>query len=316
MILLSAQLFAGDPFLNSYFVREAMAPLVTHAKSEDLSAESCAGCHHQEFHDWSKSRHRVSYTNQNFFEGYVREKQDRCLHCHAPLKEQFQEIKKSPILKISHEGVNCVACHVRDGKVAGSIFHGGEKSDFIKSPKFCAGCHEFDINAVTDGQIHLTQVNAQNTYSQWKEYQKAGGDKTCQQCHMPEGRHLFQGAHAKLISPLKVSSPSRGILKIELINIGHHYPSGDVFRRLTLEVKVNGKFFVLRSFHRKYSRDESFRLVSDTTLKPNTVVEVKIEQKLPVEYRFVYHFLKNSDKKYSQIPEHDQDRVVLQGLLK
>lgn len=314
--LLFPRAFAQDPFVASYFAREAMAPIVTHAKAEELSSDNCAACHSKEHQDWEKSRHRISYTNQNFLEGYVREKQDRCLHCHAPLKEQLHELKTSPELKLSHEGVNCVACHVREGKVVGSSFHEGKKTDFLKSPRFCAGCHEFDINAISDGQVHLTPVNAQDTYSQWKKYQKAGGEKTCQQCHMPEGRHLFQGAHGKLNPPLKVSQISHDVLKIELVNIGHHYPSGDVFRRLSLEVMRNGKFVEIRSFQRKYVRDESFRIESDTTLEPFVPVEVKIPHVRPVAYRFVYHFLKDSEKKYSQIPRDDQERVVLQGLLK
>lgn len=307
---------ASDPFVASYFMKDAMGPLVTHAKREELSAANCSGCHMREHQDWMNSRHRVSYTNQNFFEGHIRENQDRCLHCHAPLAEQQKELKREPNIKLAHEGVNCASCHIREGKVFGSVFHGSEKSHALKNPKFCAGCHEFNINGVKDGVIHLTPVNAQDTYSQWLGYKKAGGKKTCQECHMPEGRHLFQGAHAQNVSPLIVTFTSRGVMKISLKGIGHHYPSGDVFRRITLEVKAGSSFEVIRSFTRKYVMEGGFRIASDTTLKPFEPVEVKVKGPFPLRYRFVYHFLRDAEKKYSQIPLLDQEKIIAEGWMR
>lgn len=315
--------FAGGA---NYFPAEALSAVsVGLPKGHTPSNAQCLGCHKREFEDWEKSRHSRAFNNQNFLEGYFREPQERCLNCHTPLREQVQEIKQSPTLKLAHEGVNCITCHVREGKVqssrsSGDSYHTYVENDFLKSPRFCASCHEFSVNAVEDGAIHLTATNAQSTYSEWKRYQAAGGMRTCQDCHMPDGRHMFHGAHGSTKNPLRIQfrrEPRRTVLTIWSEGVGHNFPSGDVFRRLTLEVRGRGEraFKVVETFGRRYGESGGFRLLSNTTLRSFERRELVVNAARPFEFRLVYHFMKDVDKKSSLTTLAERERILERGTI-
>lgn len=311
---------------SGYFPFEAMkAVQVGLPAGHQPSNSQCTGCHQQEFQDWSKSRHSQAFSNQNFQEGYFREPQERCLNCHTPLQEQVTEIKTSPKLGLAHEGVNCVACHVRDGQVqssksSGDSYHGYVENNFLKSPQFCASCHEFNVNGSTNGQVHLTNTNAQSTYREWQNYQAAGGTRTCQNCHMPDGRHVFQGAHGRQTTPLKVVAKPRGsstVLELSTQEIGHNFPSGDVFRRVTLEVRASAaqSFTTVETFGRRYGDVGGFRLLSNTSLRPFEKREVEVSTPRPFHYRLTYHFMKDQDKINSQTLPAERERLLQQGTI-
>lgn len=310
---------------SAYFPFQAMEALdVGLPAGQTPTVGQCTGCHHQEFADWSKSRHAHAYSNQNFLEGYFRETQVRCLNCHAPLKEQVHEIQHSPRLKLAHEGVNCVACHVREGQVqsshkTGESYHAFVKNELLRSPRFCASCHEFNVNSLQDGKALLTPTNAQSTFSEWQRYQAQGGARTCQQCHMPEGRHVFQGAHERTGTPLRVGVRREGrltVLELSLEGVGHHFPSGDVFRHVTLEVRARGQrdFQRVARFGRLYG-GEPFHLLEDTSFVPGAPKRVSITLARPFDYRLTYHFMSESEKNHSQTLLRDRERLLQQGTI-
>lgn len=138
-----------------------------------------------------------------------------CWSCHAPLAEQQSRVQQSsgqfepnPAFDdaLQSHGVTCAACHVRNrnyfgpprrgqpqetGKLAENTAHGGftAKSDFTQSA-FCKGCHQFE-----QSDHRLNGKLIENTWQEWRNSQWAAQDVHCQDCHMPERRHLWRGIH-------------------------------------------------------------------------------------------------------------------------
>lgn len=309
------------------------APLVVRVHDPaHLSAQNCRSCHDEVYADWAKSRHAAAWDNPIFQEGYLVETQDRCLHCHTPLREQFREVKGTGELRLAREGVNCAVCHVRDGAVYSTTgdsdqWHPLRTDVHLKSPQFCARCHQFNVNGSLNGQVYETEVVAQNTYKEWLNYQARGGRQSCQQCHMPGGRHLFHGAHndRMLRSALRVEPRERDgkvEFQIEAVNIGHNLPTGDVFRQLSFEVRPAGKgeFVEVRRFGRKFELGVGSsqapvqqRLVEDASLRPFEPVIIATGLTPPVEFRLRYHFVSEKEKTRSHLPARTLTTTVLSG---
>jgi hypothetical protein len=176
------------------------------------------------------------------------------------------------------------------GVRGGGEKHGASKSDFLKSSEFCAGCHQFNFLNVEDRKSSTTPVPSQNTYKEWLDYRAKGGQKTCQNCHMPNGEHSFH-AYQKL-ARLQESVTLKAFVGVSDVlfaigtnNIGHRFPTGDLFRRLTLEVADNkdAGYRVVAVFRRELRREmlsntPGYRLVigRDTTLLPGQVQRVSV----------------------------------------
>lgn len=297
----------------------------------DLSAESCKNCHQAEYDDWSRSKHREAFTNPHFQEGFLLEKADRCVYCHAPLQAQFDEYKGKSKTQLLNEGVNCAACHIRDGKFwsgqdSSDIWHQTEKNDLFKSSKYCAGCHQFNLDHTVNGRTEVTDLNAQNTFREWESYQQKGGTKTCQQCHMPDGRHLFQGAHTiemlkSSISLQVVRSKNILLFRFQSQNVGHNVPTGDVFRNFQLQVSKDGKNFeTVHFFGKKYEievseEDGKMRqtLVSNTSLEPFQEVVIRYPSKKSVKYRVRYYFVSEKGYRMSQQSKNKLQSDIFEG---
>jgi hypothetical protein len=318
----SAVVFSED----TKWFNHGVAPVDTGIHlGEDLSAESCRSCHEQTYDEWKTARHSQAWTNPVFQEGFLVESQDRCIYCHAPMKQQFDEIKANKGMMISHEGVTCTACHVREShiyssKSEGSQFHPWAKDRQLQSPKFCAGCHQFNFNKTVNGQAYLTPLTVQNTYREWLDFKARGGKGTCQSCHMPEGKHTFSGAHTfetlKGAISLSVKNDLGGFeFLLTPKKVGHRLPTGDLFRHLTLEVAQKGEDFkVIKSIGRIYSVTVDDKtgeagqiLKSDTSLGPFNSMKIHYPGKGPIRYRLVYHYSSERNEFRSQL-----DRELLQ----
>ena len=99
------------------------------------------------------------------------------------------------------QGVVCASCHVRghqrfgpprrDGTVASrapreSLPHNGltRTTAFLRS-EFCASCHQFAPNGLA-----LNGKLLENTFEEWRASPAARRGQQCQDCHMPDRRHL------------------------------------------------------------------------------------------------------------------------------
>ncbi len=339
LILLSVFLFYFEPVIKSEFTK-GRTSLDTKSNRQDLNSKTCKSCHANEHEDWSLSRHKVSWTNPIFGEGFAVEKLITCIHCHAPLKEQAKQIYpnlneiKIYTDSLVDEGVNCAVCHLRENKILTSKKDlDNSAHEFIYKPEiskseFCANCHEFEFHFMRKNKLVYMKEKMQSTYSEWLNYKtKSTNPKTCQGCHMPEGKHIFPGAHSrqnlKDSISLNIENLNLGykfILKTK--EVGHDFPTGDLFRNITLEVKEGNEFKIIHTMGRSFklikTKDNFHDKVLDknTSLKPFEDREVFYKSKNPIQYRLVYHYASEKDETRKKIKHEDLFFTIHFGELK
>ena len=174
-----------------------------------LHPETCATCHPTQYGDWKTSIHAmsmgpgVSGQLSELHRGDPAQAQ-ACYTCHAPLAEQRPgSAAHDPTL--SPKGIVCAGCHVRnrqwfgpprrDGSLAplaprDTLPHGGvTRTPAFLRAEFCRECHQFP-----PGGLALNGKLLQDTYEEWRTGPAATA-KQCQDCHMPERRHVWKGIH-------------------------------------------------------------------------------------------------------------------------
>jgi hypothetical protein len=227
-----------------------------------INPESCGTCHQQQYADWKTSLHAqsmgpgVSGQTQNLIQ------QDPatallCYSCHAPLSEQAEKLEERGGFlanarfdrTLQRQGLTCAGCHVRqherfgptyrEGSAAASVpreklpHRGATTTPAFQRAEFCRSCHQFD----EDGYA-LNGKLLENTYNEWKESPYAKAGMQCQNCHLPDRRHLWRGIHdpeqvrhgltIKLTTSKKRYSPGEtadAILTIENSGVGHYFPT-------------------------------------------------------------------------------------------
>ncbi|MEO5360867.1 MAG: multiheme c-type cytochrome ExtKL [Nitrospirota bacterium] len=153
----------------------------------------------------------------------------KCLNCHAPVMEYASEKfvrevvdaikiaggksanpegKKKAIELLSHLNVSCYTCHnmkavpqphapekqtvygVKGGK--NTTYHSTKKTAFLDNAIFCMQCH--GVYTAPDSERIICSTVAQSYRDQ---YVAAGGQTTCQDCHMRKNNrgHTFPGAY-------------------------------------------------------------------------------------------------------------------------
>ena len=225
----------------------------------------CGSCHQHEYDRWMESRHAVAGVNANFqavFRHKELGRQQWCLNCHAPAnpgtdrmptteQESIDRLFRSPPAWLTN-GVDCLACHVRDGKVlASAVTAEAEKAHPLRlapelaTAEFCAGCHQFRFKAyqVPDGFYGQYQ---QASLKEFLEFRRRGGTQDrCHDCHMPDHDHLMPGGYSPQMLQRAVGlelstdwlehlSVVRVSVGISARRVGHRVPGGEYFRFLTL----------------------------------------------------------------------------------
>ncbi len=254
----------------------------------------CKGCHREIHQEWSQSLMSQSFTHEWDQVEYFKlalphsKKLEKvagvkagCIGCHSPLAFLSGDIppKEAKAGTRANEGVSCVVCHHTTGtteaepfnfsftiapgktingprKDAKSPAHGTKYSEFLRSPQFCATCHD-------EQSPYGAWVKA--TYREWKAGPYAKEGTRCQDCHMyrAEGKsasmgkkrkdiahHVFHGSHfanklagavdlALYAKKKKADLGAKFTFRAELFNgkVGHMIPSGSAEERmLWLEV--------------------------------------------------------------------------------
>ncbi|MCX7633513.1 MAG: cytochrome c family protein [Turneriella sp.] len=216
------------------------------------SSKDCAPCHTLVYRNWQKTRHRLALTNELYKESHAREPSPWCVNCHAPLRM----IGSEKIPYRGEEGISCLVCHVRGGKVLtgaipmpknGKIVHDYRIDPQFKDERLCENCHEFNFptaaSALSEGKdFHYTTQPMQATVSEYRQ-SSYYGKVSCQGCHLfrdSEHSHTFPGGHAidRLRNDLKIEalrqSENSLTLRILAHGIGHAFPTGDLFRTLRI----------------------------------------------------------------------------------
>ncbi|MBL4894562.1 MAG: hypothetical protein JKY59_06790 [Emcibacter sp.] len=217
---------------------------------QSLHPESCAQCHEEKYEEWKTSfhAHAMSPGFVGQIMNYNTQSANDCMECHAPLAEQKQDFATAvaagkahlaPAQGLASVGNSCAGCHIREnkrfgppqrdsGKVGQSDSdnpHGGvfRTVDFEKSD-FCASCHQFPQEYAINGKP------LENTVAEWQASPQAAQGISCQNCHMPDRKHLWRGIHDPdmVESGLTVKYDLTGDkARFTLTNsgVGHAFPS-------------------------------------------------------------------------------------------
>ncbi len=286
------------------------------SNKNQLLNSNCISCHKDIYPD--KDRHSFSWKSDLFQEAIKIENREWCVHCHAPLSTQkeiyFRKLKGDSNLtdvdlQLLNEGINCVSCHVRNGKVLGyknTIHEYHEVVEFnIDKSAFCANCHQFNFPVFSGDIIQYTNHPMQNTYEEWKS---SGKEESCQSCHY--SKHNLVGPYDRKwlldqFYDFKVDKDEEVLSVSFRLGKGraHNLPSGDLFRSLVLEVSENSKFqslIISKRWSRKYettNRDmkETLNklLVVDTSIPPSKSNIKVVFDKPPISpsyVRLVYYY--------------------------
>jgi hypothetical protein len=217
-----------------------------------LDANHCGDCHSAQRADWETSRHSASMGAgiEWQFHVYGQAGSNDCMQCHAPLAEQKalvaldQSWKQAPAglipeylaADLHRQGLTCAACHMRgqviygpphraglEGTEEGLPHRGFQPHPAFSNSQFCSSCHQFP----EDGP-RLNGKLRQDTYNEWLQSGYPEQGIGCQQCHMPNRRHLWRG----------ISDPE--MLRLGLSVRVAEQSVGEGNRRVRLELKNSG----------------------------------------------------------------------------
>ena len=227
-----------------------------------LAPSDCGGCHPVQLADWLTSLHSKAMgpgVAGQLVEMWKNDPESArsCLTCHAPMTEQSRHVSQGKAMipnpgfdaSLEAQGLACAVCHVRshqrfgpprrDGSTApmapgAKPPHNGvtRTSAFLRS-EFCASCHQFP----PDG-FALNGKLLENTFEEWWASPAARQGLQCQDCHMPDRRHLWRGIHdpemvkSGVEISLKIDRPRyrvgeevQATLTIASTRVGHYFPT-------------------------------------------------------------------------------------------
>jgi hypothetical protein len=227
----------ASSWLNEHFAfpmgAQGTAPAAWTALESSLRSQDCGACHVAQFADWTASLHARAWGPGMVAQlpSLEDEREARCHRCHAPLAEQMDGGA------LAAEGVSCAVCHVRRWARHGperapgqGAPHGGYQGHAeFEDPAFCGACHDFG-----EGEAEREGKRLQETGREWARSPQAAAGKTCQSCHMPEGRHLWKGIHDPETVKLAIEARARfvlgdtrvvGDLRLTNTGAGHRLPT-------------------------------------------------------------------------------------------
>jgi hypothetical protein len=305
--------------VESFVTRHWRAPLAPQGPpparfsplEASLAPEACGTCHPAQLADWRTSIHARSMgpgVTGQLVEMLAAAPRSAlaCHHCHAPLAEQSplrpdtlaENAGFDPALRA--RGIPCAGCHVRgherfgpprrDGSLASAapretLPHGGvTRTPAYLASEFCRDCHQF----APDGPA-LAGKLLQDTYNEWKASRFAAAGVQCQDCHMPDRRHMWRGIHdpdmvrgglaiSVVEDPAAVGRVTARLV-IESTGVGHRFPTyvtPIVVLRAEL-VDDAGRAIAGTREERRVGREVTLDLereVSDTRLRPGESAEL------------------------------------------
>lgn len=270
----------------------ACTPAPAPAPPAPRAAETgCARCHAEIAREWAASYHRVSFTDATYQKSLAMEAPgDRpwCNGCHAPAA--------SPAA-----GVDCASCHGERYDRPHAAPHGATAATPTASVR-CVPCHEFPF----PGRAELVQKTASEHAA------SEAADVACASCHLPRANghrdHRFALAgHAPdaIARTVRLEAAPVGRDAIRVVvrsDAGHAFPTGDMFRRVRLEIVAEGaRGELVSTVERSFTRTWSGRAhpgtppirteIADTRIRGTWSETVPLDPSAPVaraRVRLVY----------------------------
>lgn len=248
-----------------FFGAEGALPRAARSSAADPVEENrlCEGCHIEIAAEWRASQHRSSFTDPTFQKALAIEDTAFCRGCHAPEAPGPDGSKEAQAI-----GVGCVTCHlaadvVMAAPAPGISFapHRADRSEVFATAAACAGCHEF---AFDDEARREAPLPMQATVTEHAASEHA--TSACADCHMPRTAsghrsHDFAStrdpdAHRRAVAVRAERTGETSVrLHLTTRGVGHAYPTGDIFRRVSVEATVDGpEYRVLGSVRRFLGR--------------------------------------------------------------
>ena len=230
----------------------------------------CERCHRDIANEWETSLHHRADVEPAYERSFAIEPLPFCRGCHAPESVATEEEPAS----VRDLGVGCVTCHVTD-EGAGSIgAFGGPTTrvlaaprpgpeprdhgphEVVRDPRFadegaCSGCHEFAFPLATPrtgAELGRTDL-MQSTVLEHAE--SPGKSLSCANCHMPpddghKRSHAFvtsrDASVVRRAVRIDVDRVDATHVRVKLApnELGHAFPTGDLFRRIAISANVIG----------------------------------------------------------------------------
>ena len=213
-------------------------------------ARACEECHADIASEQRLSRHASAFTNSAFQTALQKDNLPFCRSCHAPEAPQ----NTAPPADLGGLGVGCATCHLAGDTILAAPSdrplrapHRVARSARFAEESACAGCHQFAfLGDKLPGVPDLMQLTIE-------EHEiSAYSNVSCAGCHMPlvgEGprrhrSHRFSGSRTpeEQARALRITasraSPTEIEIEIAPGEVGHAYPTGDLFRRLEVRVEA------------------------------------------------------------------------------
>jgi hypothetical protein len=234
---------------------------------------ACEGCHRDIAAEWRASLHHAAHREPTFVAQLAREPFAFCTHCHAP--EAAPGEREGPRVDL---GVGCVTCHLvgeavlaAPGKESRADAHPTARAAAFAAPPACAGCHEFAFPDQRGPRPLMMQMTVSEHAA------SAHADQSCAACHMPlvagpngpHRSHRFGASRDEAMVRAAVAIErtfAEGELALRLRpgEVGHAFPTGDMLRRLSLEIEVRDAEGAvidrdLRHFTRRFAFEASPR---------------------------------------------------------
>jgi len=222
--------------------------------------QGCVGCHEDIAAEWQSSLHAQAYTNPEFRRALHEEPLPFCKGCHAP--EADPNKADNPALQ--RLGVSCVSCHVVEtGILAVPSSRKTASHPVVRQASFatqaaCGKCHQFAFPGESGS---MASSLMQSTINEFRVI--SDDSRGCAVCHMPvteEGHrsHRFDvSRNAPLLrAALRVTARRLGKHRVEMLlsskAVAHAFPTGDLFRRLSVQLEALGPEFSQLETHTAY----------------------------------------------------------------
>ncbi|HHO54358.1 MAG TPA: hypothetical protein ENK18_26675 [Deltaproteobacteria bacterium] len=221
------------------------------------SAQGCYACHRGAHEGWASGPHNLT-PSAALREATARTGVTACGSCHLPLLSQHDQLPvwspdDEPLenpdwdATLQLEGVTCMACHVREGKIVvstedaarGEGLHDRVWSPQLASSEGCATCHQLTWPGAN--------LPLYDTYGEWSRSAWAEAGVGCLDCHRRDRAHSWTRDPARAVSLILAPEASRIVrggeplrLTLELQNTGagHAIPTGTPFRGLELSASL------------------------------------------------------------------------------
>jgi hypothetical protein len=184
---------------------------------------------------------------------------------------------------------------LESGAPRDTLPHGGvTRTPAFHASQFCRGCHQFGPDGFAlEGRL------LENTYEEWRASRFAREGVQCQDCHMPDRRHLWRGIHDPEMVRSGVTITARAgaeryrpgdtavvTLRVESTRVGHAFPTYVTPRVVLRAELVDARGAVVsgsrqeRIIAREVSVDLE-REIADTRLLPGQHVTLEYRRRVP-----------------------------------